>query len=245
MAQNGRLDPSTLNPIAQGRLRKDAAAAWNAMNVEARKRGVELLPTGSMSSYRTYDQQVYLYNEYLAGRGSLAAVPGMSNHGWGLAVDVATQQMRSMIDRVGEPFGWAKKWSDAQSEWWHIKWREGSWKGPDPGPKGQGAPKPKPREPTEEEYHVRLAIGYNADGRVQLASLSADGHVGTNWMQKDGKWSGWHRWNSGAAGPFVSVQFARHPDGHLECFAKTKDDMCWRIHQKGPNGSWADKFVQA
>ena len=138
MAANGKLPASALAPIAGGQLAKQAAAAWNAMNVEARKRGVELRPTGSKSSYRTYAQQVELYNLYLAGKGALAAVPGTSNHGLGVAVDVATQQMRSTIDSIGAKFGWAKRWSDAPSEWWHLKYKSGVWSGRDPGPTGTG-----------------------------------------------------------------------------------------------------------
>lgn len=138
MASNGKLPASDLAPIAGGRLAKAPAAAWNAMNVEARRSGLELRPTGSRSSYRSYVDQQYLWNEYRAGRGNLAAKPGTSNHGMGLAVDVATPQMRAMIDRVGERFGWAKKWSDAPSEWWHLTYRTGVWSGTDPGPNGGG-----------------------------------------------------------------------------------------------------------
>ena len=136
--QNGKLPASALMPIARGQLAKDnfCAASWNAMNVEARAKGCELLPTGSMSSYRTYAQQVYLWNEYRAGRGSLAATPGSSNHGWGLAVDLATPSMRAMLDHIGRHYGWAKEWSDAPSEWWHIRYRAGVWSGSDPGPSG-------------------------------------------------------------------------------------------------------------
>src|SRR6478735_8208619 len=134
MASNGNLSASDLAPIAGGRLARGPAAAWNAMNVEARRLGVELRPTGSRSSYRPYADQQYLWNEYRAGRGNLAAKPGTSNHGMGTAVDLATPQMRSMVDRIGERFGWAKKWSDAPSEWWHLAHRSGVWSGKDPGP---------------------------------------------------------------------------------------------------------------
>lgn len=128
MSLNGRIPNSELSPIIGGRLRKDAARAWNAMNAESQRLfNVTLRPTGSMSSYRTIDQQWYLWNLYKTGRGNLAAYPGQSNHGWGLAVDVATPQMRSIIDRIGAKYGYAKRWSDAQSEWWHIKWREGNY----------------------------------------------------------------------------------------------------------------------
>lgn len=125
---NGRLPGVALADIAGGRLRKDAAKAWNAMNAESvRKYGVTLRPTGGMSSYRTLGQQQYLWNLYRSGRGNLAAQPGTSNHGWGLAVDLATPQMRSIVDKIGAKYGYAKRWSDAQSEWWHIKWKAGSY----------------------------------------------------------------------------------------------------------------------
>lgn len=109
------------------------------MNVEARKNGLELLPNGSKSSYRTYDQQVYFWNLYQQG-GNTAARPGTSNHGWGLAVDLATPAMRALLDRIGAPYGWSKAWSDAPGEWWHIKYSEGAYHGPDPGPTGGPAP---------------------------------------------------------------------------------------------------------
>jgi hypothetical protein len=62
------------------------------------------------------------------GKCANAAVPGTSNHGLGLAVDVP-QSTRTIIDQIGEPFGWAKKWSDAPQEPWHIKYRTGSFAG--------------------------------------------------------------------------------------------------------------------
>jgi hypothetical protein len=33
--------------------------------------------------------------------------------------------MRSIVDRIGAKYGYAKKWSDAPTEWWHLKWRPG------------------------------------------------------------------------------------------------------------------------
>jgi hypothetical protein len=115
MSENGRLPKSDLAPIPQGELRKDAAAAWNAKQGPADN---GLYPTGSMSSYRTYDEQVYLYRLYQEGKGNLAADPGTSNHGWGVAVDLALEWMRSWIDDHGARFGWRK--TEAFSEWWHV-----------------------------------------------------------------------------------------------------------------------------
>lgn len=117
MAENGRLSPAELAPIPSGELREDAAAAWNAPGGPA---DAGLRPTGSMSSYRTYDEQVYLYRLYQEGRGNLAAIPGTSNHGWGIAVDLAETWMRSWMDDHGAEYGWRK--TEAFSEWWHMNY---------------------------------------------------------------------------------------------------------------------------
>jgi hypothetical protein len=57
---------------------------------------------------------------YQNGTGALAAYPGTSNHGWGVAVDLAEQWMRSWIDDHGAEFGWRK--TEAFSEWWHVNY---------------------------------------------------------------------------------------------------------------------------
>jgi cell wall-associated NlpC family hydrolase len=80
---NGLIPPSALCPLGVGghSLRCDAAAAYRAMSAAfADAFGGPICIT---DSYRTYAGQVRLYGE----KPTLAAVPGMSNHGWGLAVD--------------------------------------------------------------------------------------------------------------------------------------------------------------
>lgn len=131
---NGHLPGSALAPIyvphGSGQLTNEAAASWNTMRLYFVRHGQEIYPAGSLSSYRTYSQQVYMKQVY----GSNAATPGTSNHGWGLAVDLATTNMRHHLDAWGAHFGWAKRWSDASWEWWHIKYRSGVWqRRPDPG----------------------------------------------------------------------------------------------------------------
>ena len=128
---NGRLPRSALariwHPTFAIYLRKDAAAAWNSMALAS---PIAIYVNGAISAYRTYAQQVEAKRIY----GSNAATPGTSNHGWGLAVDLASTAIRAVIDRIGRPFGWAKEWSDASWEWWHLRWREGVWKQrPNPG----------------------------------------------------------------------------------------------------------------
>ena len=186
MANNGQLPDTALAPIAEGQLAKPAAAAWNAMNIEARSNGLELVPTGSMSSYRTLGQQTLLYGRYLAG-GNLAATPGTSNHGWGLAVDLATHEMRAMVDRIGERYGWAKKWSDAPSEWWHLAYHPGVFSGPDPGPYGQ----PQPIIPDIPEDTMAIAVATMPDGRFEVfIEKASDGSVWHAWQAKEGGWAG-------------------------------------------------------
>jgi hypothetical protein len=116
-----------------------AVAAWNTMRLCAVRDGVDLYPGASSwrpaaTAYRSFAEQQVLYARYRAGTGNLAAYPGTSNHGLGLAIDLATPRMRTWIDHHGRPFGWSKAWSDAQSEWWHLKWRAGVWhQRPNPG----------------------------------------------------------------------------------------------------------------
>lgn len=131
---NGRASRSSLARITvaangqQAYLRKDAARAFMAMNAESvRRYGVTLRVTSARTAYRPLADQWYFWNLYRSGRGALAAYPGTSNHGLGIAVDLASPQMRRIVDAIGAKYGWSKSWSDAPSEWWHIRWRPGNY----------------------------------------------------------------------------------------------------------------------
>lgn len=82
--------------------------------------GPAIRPLGANSSYRLYAVQLRFWNLYRSGRGNVAAYPGTSNHGWGKAVDVATQQMAAWIRRVGPRFGWSHAEGARVGEWWHF-----------------------------------------------------------------------------------------------------------------------------
>jgi LAS superfamily LD-carboxypeptidase LdcB len=82
--------------------------------------GIDLYPAGPLSAYRSYGQQLYLYNLYLSGQGGLAAVPGTSSHEYGIALDLADPSMRTVVDQIGSQYGWAK--TEAPGEWWHINY---------------------------------------------------------------------------------------------------------------------------
>ncbi len=131
---NGRAPQDELGRItiaADGRqayLRKDAARAFMAMNAESERRfGVTLRATSFRTGYRSLADQQYFWNLYQSGRGNLAARPGTSNHGYGLAVDFATPGMRQIVDQIGAKYGFAKRWSDAPSEWWHVCYKPGNY----------------------------------------------------------------------------------------------------------------------
>jgi hypothetical protein len=118
-----------LSRIPGGRLRRGAPArSWLAMRyyiARKTKGAVWLYPSGPMSSYRTYEQQVILHQRMLNG-GALAAKPGTSNHGSATraAVDVPTPAMQAAVRKWGHRFGWGiaggKLPSDALSESWHC-----------------------------------------------------------------------------------------------------------------------------
>ena len=116
---NGRVPAGVLQPIGQDGhvLFAPAAEGWKAAVAAAAADGVTLRIT---DSYRSYDQQVDLVERKgLYSEGGYGAVPGTSNHGWGLAVDADVNDpatlswLRSNANRFGfveavprEPWHW-------------------------------------------------------------------------------------------------------------------------------------------
>lgn len=120
---NGKFPDSALSPITgsvPGRMCHEAARCWNAMAAAAQRDGVALSTEGPAGSYRTYAGQVVVWDLYKSGRGNLAAKPGTSNHGLGLANDVLN------ADRPGPVLSWLEAhaatygfgWETQES--WHI-----------------------------------------------------------------------------------------------------------------------------
>ena len=108
-------------PNGEAYLASNAAYNWNAMRQASLDTyGIDLYPAGPLSAYRSYAQQLYLYDQYLSGTGSLAAPPGTSSHEYGGAVDLADPAMANIIDAIGATYGWAK--TEAPGEWWHVSY---------------------------------------------------------------------------------------------------------------------------
>lgn len=119
---NGRVPESALTPIGQGshRLFAPAAASWQNVVAAARSEGIELRIT---DSYRSYDEQVDLADRKgLYQNGGLAAVPGTSVHGWGMAVDADVRDERTLewLRVNGPRFGWVET---TPREPWHWEFR--------------------------------------------------------------------------------------------------------------------------
>lgn len=136
---NGRIPSSALAPIpgssprtgGKPLLRKDAARAYAALDNYARQKwgiAMSLSEDSIRRSYREYSAQVAARAMWCRqGRCGNAAIPGTSNHGLGINVDLMTRQQRWVMDQVGASFGFSKRWSDAPWEWWHITYRVGNY----------------------------------------------------------------------------------------------------------------------
>lgn len=122
---NGEIPASELCVVNGGTMRCDAAAMFTLMDQDfAAKFGHSI---GIVSSYRTYAQQVAVK----ASRGHFAAVPGTSNHGLGLALDLSGNiarfgtAERAWIEQNGPSYGWiAPDWAahnGSKPEPWHYE----------------------------------------------------------------------------------------------------------------------------
>jgi zinc D-Ala-D-Ala carboxypeptidase len=116
---NGKVPASALAEVGSTghRLWAPAAESLERLIADAARDGVTI---GITDSYRSYESQVDVAERKgLYSQGGLAAVPGTSDHGWGMAVDLklddaAQSWMRTNAGRYGfaedtprEPWHWA------------------------------------------------------------------------------------------------------------------------------------------
>ena len=118
---NGRIPADALAPIGDGRhrLAAPAAAAFGDLQAAARRDGVTI---GVTDSYRSYDAQVDVARRKgLYSHGGLAAQPGTSQHGWGLAVDLdLDSRAQAWMRANGARFGFVE---DTPREPWHWAYK--------------------------------------------------------------------------------------------------------------------------
>ncbi|MEP7764098.1 M15 family metallopeptidase [Sanguibacter sp. 25GB23B1] len=128
---NGNLSKSTLCELwgTGNYLRGDAAVSIAALNeAYVSEYGVNMCIT---DSYRTLSSQYSLKS----AKGGLAATPGKSEHGWGLAVDFCPETYQSTakwkwLKANGPLYGWdnpawARPGGSGATEPWHWEFTEG------------------------------------------------------------------------------------------------------------------------
>jgi LAS superfamily LD-carboxypeptidase LdcB len=117
---NGEIPQERLMPVGSGHMLKpNAARAFKAMRRAAKKDGVTITLTDSYRDLAT--QQRLAQEKGLYSQGGLAAVPGTSNHGWGLAVDVGEGEQRAWLARNAKRFGF----ETIAREPWHWEYEGG------------------------------------------------------------------------------------------------------------------------
>lgn len=145
--ESGKVPASLLRDIQPtGKLHYLAADAWHAMREAALKDGIELKPTSAGDTYRSYDSQKSAFLQryvttpidgtstrtfegktwYLKKGMAKLAVPGTSQHNWGIAIDIHTaaepKRLKWLIENV-ERFGFS--WEVVPEEPWHLRYTEG------------------------------------------------------------------------------------------------------------------------
>lgn len=123
---NGQLATSDLCRVMNNQyLRADAAIALAALNEQYQARfGHAMCVT---DGYRTLSTQYTLK----ATKGSLAATPGTSNHGWGLAIDICPDTYQAWdkwnwLKENAPTYGWAQPgWASRSYEPWHWEYTAG------------------------------------------------------------------------------------------------------------------------
>lgn len=125
---NGQLPSTELCqlPSAGHLLHADAAKAWWRLNRAFKRR----FDTGlcATDSYRSYEAQAAVYGQ----KPGLAAVPGTSNHGWGVAMDLCggvesyTSPQHAWLAMNSAKYGWVNpSWAQARGsrpEPWHWEY---------------------------------------------------------------------------------------------------------------------------
>ncbi|WP_372595402.1 D-alanyl-D-alanine carboxypeptidase family protein [Actinotalea sp.] len=114
---NGKVPSTELSTISgtSAQLWPNAARSFEAMRSAAAADGVTI---GVTDSYRSYEAQVDVAaRKGIYGQGGLAAVPGTSDHGWGMALDLRLDDAaQSWMQANAQTYGYV---DDTPGESWH------------------------------------------------------------------------------------------------------------------------------
>ncbi|MBM2623242.1 M15 family metallopeptidase [Actinoplanes sp. LDG1-06] len=118
---NGKIPANALEQVGNTRhkLWAPAAESLNRMINDAKREGVTI---GITDSYRPYEEQVDLARRKgLYSQGGLAAKPGTSEHGWGMATDLdLNSKAQAWIRANGEKYGFSE---NVPREPWHWEYK--------------------------------------------------------------------------------------------------------------------------
>ncbi|WP_412739918.1 D-alanyl-D-alanine carboxypeptidase family protein [Krasilnikovia sp. MM14-A1259] len=118
---NGKIPASALGQVGDTRHRLWAPAAESLTKLiaDAKRDGVHI---GITDSYRSYDEQVDLAKRKgLYSQGGLAAKPGTSEHGWGMAADLdLNAKALSWMRANGAKYGFDE---NVPRETWHWAYK--------------------------------------------------------------------------------------------------------------------------
>lgn len=144
----GELPQELLRGIeGKGKLHHCAADAYEAMDAAANAEGIDLSPTSQADTYRSLETQEYGFYQrytdnpspkllkqkpriykgkawYLKKGMAPMAVPGTSNHNYGVAIDIANASGKRLewLLKNAQRFGFS--W-EVQSEPWHLRYVAG------------------------------------------------------------------------------------------------------------------------
>jgi LAS superfamily LD-carboxypeptidase LdcB len=118
---NGKIPSSALEKVGHTghKLWAPAAESLTKMIADAKKDGVTI---GITDSYRSYAEQVDVARRKgLYSQGGLAAKPGTSEHGWGMATDLdLNSKAQSWMRAHGEKYGFVE---NTPREPWHWAYK--------------------------------------------------------------------------------------------------------------------------
>jgi hypothetical protein len=143
--ENGKIPADLLRPVSNFRpltsrvnenvgsnlLRQDARDALTLLQVAFLRAVGHTLYVSE--AYRGLTLQTAYYRDYQAGVGNLAAVPGTSNHGWGISCDFGSgvgtygSVAKNWMDAHAPAYGWHPEGNSfPRREGWHFLYKAGT-----------------------------------------------------------------------------------------------------------------------
>lgn len=204
--ENGKLSLSTLTRLSVGGYLTTAAAnSFERLRLAGARDGVNVTITSTADAYREYaiqeriftERYIPTYTQYAPGKvdrrswqgrywfrragTAAAAVPGTSNHGWAIAIDIANvggfnSTFYRWLSNNAPALGWSNDEGHSVGEAWHWTYKSGS----DNGGGGSSAPAPTPTPEeeddmfTDEDRALMQRIAVLAETAMKAADIATN-----------------------------------------------------------------------